>query len=89
MKKFFENLIADYRKQIEASNDAAEVRALGAKIEEAKAQITKIEDEERKAQGGTFNPVATYGAKDEGEQKPDNDAEERAKTFAQIGRAHV
>lgn len=86
MKKFFENLIADYRKQIEASEDAAEVRALGVKIEEAKAQIAKIEDEERKAQGGTFNPVATYGAKDEGEQKNDKDAENRAKAFAESGK---
>lgn len=87
MKTYFENLIADYRKQIEASNDAAEVRALGEKIEAAKAQLTKIEDEERKAeQGGTFNPVATYGAEKKGEQKPENDAEERAKAFAQSGK---
>ena len=62
MKKFFENLIADYRKQIEASEDANEVRSLGAKIDEAKAQIAKIDEEERKnAQGGTFDPANTYG----------------------------
>lgn len=59
MKTYFENKIAELRKQIEASTDAAEVRKLGAEIEECKEQLGKIEAEERN-KGGQFNPMQTY-----------------------------
>lgn len=87
MKTYFENKIAELRKQIEASTDVNEVRRLGAEIEECREQITKIEAEQRN--GGAFNPVASYGAgagAGAGAGQTDENAEARAKAFANTGR---
>ena len=75
MKAYFENKIAELRTKIENSNDANEVRELGKEIEECRAQMAKIEER------ASFNPVATYGA----EKNTDNNAETRAKAFAESG----
>ena len=91
MKKYLEKLINEYREAIEKSEDANEVRSLGTKIEEAKAELAKIEAEEaRKAQleGAQFDPVATYEGR-KAEPTPGADAEARAKAFAESGKMTI
>ena len=63
-KEFIKKLIAEMRAQIEKSENADEIRSLGAKIEEAKEQLAQIEEEEaRKANpaNNSLNPLASYG----------------------------
>lgn len=63
MKEYLKKLIAEYRAAIEKSENADEVRSLGAKKAEAEEQLAKIEaDEARAAQGNGqgFNPMQTY-----------------------------
>lgn len=82
MKTYFENLIADYRKQIEASNDADEIRSLGAKIVAAQEQMAKI------GEGGSFNPANTYGMRNgkpaEGETADKFDTPEYRNAFMEF-----
>lgn len=76
MKTYLENEIKELREKLEASTDANEVRALGAKIEAAKAQLAKVEaDEARAAQGNGqgFNPVQTYAQRDNGAGNAEED----------------
>lgn len=63
MKTYLNEQIAELRSQIEKSEDAAEVRALGAKLAKAQAQLAKVEADEARAASGNgagFNPSATY-----------------------------
>lgn len=91
MKNYLNKQIEELRTQIENSTDADEVRKLGAKIEEAKAQLAKIEaDEARNAKpaDAEFNPVATYEGR-KTEPTPEDNAEARAKAFAESGRMTI
>lgn len=90
MKNYLNKQIEEMRAQIEKSENADEIRSLGAKIEEAKEQLAKIEaDEARNAKpaGAEFNPVATYeGRKNEPVAgNKETEAEKRANSFVQSG----
>lgn len=64
MKDYLNKIIAEMRAQIEKSENVDEIRSLGAKIEEAKEQLAKIEAEEaRKATAADkkLDPLASYG----------------------------
>lgn len=65
MKNYLNKQITELREAIEKSESADEIRALGVKLDEAKAELAKIEAEEaRQAQpNGGFNPVASFAAK--------------------------
>jgi HK97 family phage major capsid protein len=71
MKTYFENEIAELRKQAMESNDVNEVRSLTAKIEEKKAMLDKVIADEQKR---SFNPLASYsvgGANKSKEEDPE------------------
>lgn len=80
-KEFIKKLIAEMRAQIEKSENADEIRSLGAKIEEAKEQLAQIEEEEaRKANpaNNSLNPLASYGMRNgNSAAKPDAEMEKR------------
>ena len=96
MKTYFENKMNELREKIEKSESADEVRALGAEIDECKAQIAKIEEDEQRAaqtaaqnaqnaQGG-FNPVASYGKRTDNPKAKENPAEVRANKLVESGK---
>lgn len=90
MKNYLEKQIADMRAQIEKSDNADEIRSLGAKIEEAKEQLAKLEAEEArnaKPAGAEFNPVATYEGRqaEPAKENKETEAEARANAFVQNG----
>lgn len=93
MKQYFVNRIEELRKKIEASNNADEVRSLGKEIEEARAQLAKIEADEKKAQPAPamFNPVASYTSEPVNQRAATEDAlssmeyREAFKAFVQTG----
>lgn len=64
MKNYLNKQITELRNDIEKSDSADEIRSLGVKLDEAKAELAKIEAEEaRQAQSnGGFNPVASFSA---------------------------
>lgn len=83
-KEYLKKLIAEMRAQIEKSDNADEIRSLGAKIEEAKEQLAQIEakeaEEARKANpaNNSLDPLASYGMRGGNPAgKPDADMEKR------------
>lgn len=72
MKDYLKKLIAEYREAIEKSEDANEVRALGAKKAEAEAQLAQIEADERAASApATLNTVGSFQNRNENVDKFD------------------
>lgn len=76
MKKFLENLIEEYRTKIATSESVDEVRSLGEAKAKAEAELSKlVADEQRKAQGNGFNPMATYTPAQNGISTENRDAD--------------
>lgn len=91
MKNYLNKQIEEMRAQIEKSENADEIRSLGAKIEEAKEQLAKIEaDEARNAKidNAQFNPVATFEGR-QAEPTTEDKAEARAKEFVLSNRMTI
>lgn len=70
--------IADLMKRSEESNDLAEVRSIGKEIESVNKEIAEIDAQIAKAeQNRSFDPIGTYGAKQDKRGKDPDDMEYR------------
>lgn len=98
MKDFLEKLIAnkeeranEIKEAVKTAETADEVRSLGDELEavneeirDAKEQLAKLEQEKQPEQRG-FNPLAAFGL----ETKAGEEAEKRAKAFAESGKMTI